>query len=171
MGERSAVRPKSEQSVSQSDPGLRRPTPPLTAGRKPAARPPRSHEEGTYDLKSREAGLAQPKIGQGAGQSPAVSARREALASSLNLLILNTPLSHVLDKIPNQILLSFSRRSIAGIGRHMAIRPCSPLPVSSHRPFSFSRHICARYPFHSYVLLHNRLSGGFHAISVPCASP
>jgi len=80
MGERSAVRPKSGQSVSQSDPGLRRPTPPATAGRKPAACPPLSvlsfsppHPE----VPLREVGLSQSKTGRGAGQSPAVL-RREA---------------------------------------------------------------------------------------------
>jgi hypothetical protein len=84
MGERSAVRPKSGESVCQSDPGLRRPTPPSTAGRKPAARPPfqvqpptRAEDNG----QSREAGLAQSKIGRGAGQSPAVLSQREALRS------------------------------------------------------------------------------------------
>src|SRR6185437_5826084 len=74
VGERSAVQSKSGQSVSQSDPGLRRPTPPATAGRKPAARPP-------FSVLSfptlRKAELAQPKTGRGAGQSPAVL-RREA---------------------------------------------------------------------------------------------
>lgn len=80
VGERSAVRPKSGQSVFQSDPGLRRPTPPATVGRKPAARPPISvfsfppqHSE----LPLREAEHPQPKTGRGAGRSPAVF-RREA---------------------------------------------------------------------------------------------
>ena len=82
MGERSAVRPKSGQSVSQSDPGLRRPTPPSTAGRKPAARPPISPWKARTNA-AREAGLPQPKIGQGAGQSPAISTQREALGTSL----------------------------------------------------------------------------------------
>ena len=80
MGERSAVGRKSGESVSQSDPGLRRPTPPSTAGRKPAARPPLLgvSREG---LSPREAGLTQRKTGRGAGQSPAVLTQREALAS------------------------------------------------------------------------------------------
>lgn len=82
MGERSAVRPKSGESVRQSDPGLRRPTPPSTAGRKPAARPRlqlvRTIEPAEAP-KAREAGLPQPKTGRGAGQSPAVSAQRAAL--------------------------------------------------------------------------------------------
>ena len=84
MGERSAVRPKSGESVRQSDPGLRRPTPPSTAGRKPAARPssplilairPAEAQE------TREAGLAQPKTGRGAGQGPAEIAQRAALGT------------------------------------------------------------------------------------------
>ena len=78
MGERSAVRPKSGQSVCESDPGLRRPTPPKTAGRKPAARPIQPEEI------AREAGLTQPKIRRGAGQSPAVRSQREALVTSTN---------------------------------------------------------------------------------------
>jgi len=85
MGERSAVRPKSGQSVSQSDPGLRRPTPPSTAGRKPAARPPVSILSFTPPkqvLPSREAGPAQPKTGRGAGWNPAIKSRREALGST-----------------------------------------------------------------------------------------
>lgn len=82
MGERSAVRPKSGQSVCQSDPGLRRPTPPMTAGRKPAARPPISPRKVRLNA-AREAGLPQPKIGRGAGQSPAVSNQREALGACL----------------------------------------------------------------------------------------
>jgi hypothetical protein len=87
MGERSAVGPKSGPSVSQSDPGLRRPTPPPTAGRKPEARPPiHSHGFG-FGLgvapESREAGLPyQPKTGRGAGQSPAIELQREALDTS-----------------------------------------------------------------------------------------
>jgi hypothetical protein len=81
MGERSAVGPKSGKSVSQSDPGLRRPTPPATAGRKPAARPPisvRSFTGCKSGLTLHEAEHAQPKTGRGAGQSPAAAIRREA---------------------------------------------------------------------------------------------
>jgi hypothetical protein len=63
--EHSAVNPNSGKSVSHSDPGLRRPRPVPTAGRKPAARPL----------------IAQAKSGQGAGQSPATERQREALAS------------------------------------------------------------------------------------------
>jgi len=84
MGERSAVRPKSGQSVSQSDPGLRRPTPPSTAGRKPAARPTVQFYPATKsndDFTPREAGGAQRKTGRGAGQSPAVQTQRAALGS------------------------------------------------------------------------------------------
>lgn len=81
MGERSAVRPKSGQSVSQSDPGLRRPTPPMTAGRKPAARPPNpilSFTPSNLESPSREAGLPQPKTGRGTGQNPVVLTGRAA---------------------------------------------------------------------------------------------
>ena len=86
MGERSAVRPKSGKSVHQSDPGLRRPTPPATAGRKPPARPPVSTvcrpgvEIEVFD--SRAAGLSQPKTGQGFGDGvPDIEIQREALGS------------------------------------------------------------------------------------------
>lgn len=82
MGERSAVGPKSGPSVHQSDPGLRRPTPPPTAGRKPEARPP-FHSQGSgfgVGTKLREAGLPyQPKTGRVAGQRPAEYLQREAL--------------------------------------------------------------------------------------------
>ena len=84
MGERSAVGPKSGESVRQSDPGLRRPTPPSTAGRKPAARPPVSQSSILHSsaaVMSREAGIAQPKTGRGAGQSPAEMPQRAALGS------------------------------------------------------------------------------------------
>lgn len=78
MGERSAVRPKSGQSVCESDPGLRRPTPPVTAGRKPAARLPNTTWKANEEM-AREAGLPQPKIRRGAGWNPAISTQREAL--------------------------------------------------------------------------------------------
>jgi hypothetical protein len=87
MGERSAVDSNSGASVHQSDPGLRRPTPPPTAGRKPEARPP-IHSQGFavgvgVATQLREAGLPyQPKTGRGAGQSPATELQREALDTS-----------------------------------------------------------------------------------------
>ncbi len=84
MGERSAVRPKSGQSVSQSDPGLRRPTSPSTVGRKSAARPPiqlQSPTDSKLHPKPREAGVPQPKTGRGAGWNPAQQPRREAPGS------------------------------------------------------------------------------------------
>ncbi len=83
-GERSAVETKSGESVRQSDPGLRRPTPPSTAGRKPAARPPVSQSSILHSsaaVASREAGIPQPKTGRGAGQSPAEMPQRAALGS------------------------------------------------------------------------------------------
>jgi hypothetical protein len=110
MGERSAVRPKSGQSVRQSDPALRRPTPPSTAGRKPAARPS-FQTNAPLALQgcaqSREAGLAQPKIGRGAGQSPAVSTQREALDSLVELPGPNTSSLETLDDSQTAILLEF----------------------------------------------------------------
>ena len=86
MGERSAVGRKSGRSVRQSDPGLRRPTPPSTAGRKPVARPPVSIPSASdveRDVLSREAGVTQRKTGRGVGQSPTVSSQREALGLSI----------------------------------------------------------------------------------------
>jgi len=81
MGERSAVEPKSGTSVHQSDPALRRPTPPPTAGRKPEARPP-FHSPGFgvgVAPKHREAGLpSQRKTGRGTEQSSVEYLRREA---------------------------------------------------------------------------------------------
>lgn len=85
MGERSAVRPRSGKSVRQSDPGLRRPTPPSTAGRKPAARPPASiSPPGIIKVAEMPgtARTAQHKTGRGAGWNPAVQTRREAPGSS-----------------------------------------------------------------------------------------
>jgi len=81
-GERSAVRLNSGQSVHQSDPGLRRPTPPPTAGRKPAARPPVTPQWFGFDVvpESREAGLPpQHKTGRGTEQSSVECLQREAL--------------------------------------------------------------------------------------------
>ena len=83
MGERSAVRPKSGASVYHSDPGLRRPTTPATAGRKPEARPPALlNPELAVAFESRAAGLSQPKTGRGAGQRPAVETQRAALSTT-----------------------------------------------------------------------------------------
>jgi len=82
MGERDAVGPKSGPSVTQSDPGLRRPTPPPTAGRKPAARPPVTSQGFGFDVapESREAGLpSQHKTGRGTEQSSVGYLQREAL--------------------------------------------------------------------------------------------
>jgi hypothetical protein len=82
VGKRSAVGPKSGPSVHQSDPGLRRPTPPPTAGRKPEACPP-IHSHGFWvgvAPKLREAGLPyQPKTGRGTEQSSVEELQREAL--------------------------------------------------------------------------------------------
>jgi len=84
MGERSAVESKSGKTVRQSVPALRRPTPPSTAGRKPAARPPIPFHRATDskdDSRPREAAGSQRKTGGGAGQSPAVQSRRDAPGS------------------------------------------------------------------------------------------
>jgi hypothetical protein len=65
VDERGAVE-KSGESVRQSDPGLRRPTTPATAGRKLAARP--------FTTENREAGQYQHKTGRGVGQRPTMPA-------------------------------------------------------------------------------------------------
>ena len=106
MGERSAVRPKSGQSVSQSEPGLRRPTPPVTAGRKPATRPPISPRKARTNA-AREAGLPQPKIGRGAGWNPAVLAQRGALGTSLQPKEAQASPSVTLDKSQIKALAEF----------------------------------------------------------------
>ncbi len=63
-GEHSAVDSKSGEPVHQSGPGLKRPTPPLTGGRKSPARPSAS---------------LQPKTGRGPGWNPGIEIEREAL--------------------------------------------------------------------------------------------
>jgi len=110
MGERSAVRPKSGQSVSQSDPGLRRPTPPSMAGRKPAARPPvqfRPAADSKDDSRPRAAGGAQRKTGRGAGQSPAVQTQRAALGSFTPLADTDAVLSFAPDDSQITALIEF----------------------------------------------------------------
>ena len=100
MDERSAVENKSGETVHQSVPGLRRPTSPATAGRKPAARPPVCPE-------SREAGLrSQPKTGRGARKSPAIAEQREALLPD-NESSFNAPLAGMLDEHHIQTLVEF----------------------------------------------------------------
>jgi hypothetical protein len=110
MGERSAVRPKSGQSVSQSDPGLRRPTPPSTAGRKPAARPPiqvLSFTSSKLGVTPREAGTSHRKTGRGAGQRPASQFRREA--PDTNALVSKPALLANLQDFELEPLLNFFR--------------------------------------------------------------
>jgi hypothetical protein len=100
MGERSAVRPKSGKSVRQSDPALRRPTSPSTAGRKPAARPPVQISPATdiqFHSTSREAGTSQRKTVRGTGQSPDNQAQREALGSFTSTTQSHSSISYVLD--------------------------------------------------------------------------
>ncbi len=110
MGERSAVRPKSGESVRQSDPGLRRPTPPLTAGRKPAARPPLQFLPATSsknDSRLRAAGNTQRKTGRGAGQSPAVQFRRAARVSFTQSTQTDSDLPYALEDSHIEILIQF----------------------------------------------------------------
>lgn len=109
-GERSAVRPNSGASVYQSDPGLRRPTPPATAGRKPEARPPvllNPGFESAVALESRAAGLSQPKTGRGVGQSPAKDSQRIALSSSSECLKCDTPANDPLDDFSIASVIQF----------------------------------------------------------------
>ena len=110
MGERNAVGPKSGKSVSQSDPGLRRPTLPSTAGRKPAARPPIYFPPATAPKvipTAREAGGTQSKTGRGAGQSPAIQAQREALGSFTTSSQSNSFSSGALDDSQIAVLIQF----------------------------------------------------------------
>ncbi len=105
MDERSAVGYKSGETVHQSVPGLRRPTSPATAGRKPAARPPVSLHE--VRPESREAGLrSQPKTGRGAGQSPAIVEQRAALHPDEESTS-DAPLAGMLDEHHIQALVEF----------------------------------------------------------------
>jgi hypothetical protein len=113
MGERSAVRPKSGLSVSQSDPGLRRPTLPLTVGRKPAARHPIpicSFSSSKIVSTPRKPGPSQSKTGRGAWQSPAVQFRREAA-------VLN-----VLSSDPQSLPLDVGRRLFSGVAAAVGTR-------------------------------------------------
>ena len=104
MNERGADESKSGETVHQSVPGLRRPTSPKTAGRKPAARPCVSLLEA--GPQSREAGLrSQPKTGRGAGQSPAIAEQREALYPENQHS--DAPLAGVLDEHHIQALVEF----------------------------------------------------------------
>jgi hypothetical protein len=84
VGERGAVEPESGKSVRQSDPGLRRPTPPSTAGRKSAARPLIHFPPATNSRvipKARETERTQPKTGRSARRSLATQPRRAAPGS------------------------------------------------------------------------------------------
>jgi len=102
MDERGAVDTKSGKAVHQSVPGLRRPTSPVTAGRKPAARP------SAFEVcpASRAAGLrSQPKTGRGAGQSPAIADEREVLYPENQHS--DAPLARMLDEHHIQALVEF----------------------------------------------------------------
>ena len=110
MGERSAVGTKSGESVRQSDPGLRRPTPPSTAGRKPAARPPIQFlpaENSKVDSRARAAGLSQRKTGRSARRSLAIQARREAPGSFTPSDESDSPTPYALDESQISALIQF----------------------------------------------------------------
>lgn len=85
VGERDDVRIRnSGQTASRAVPGLRvGQTLPLTAGRKPEARPPISAgccgESGAVAFKPRAAGLSEPKNAQGFGDGVPMSVERRAL--------------------------------------------------------------------------------------------
>jgi hypothetical protein len=84
MDKRSAVGSKFGEMVRQSVPGLRRPTPPSTTGRKPAARPSFSSYSATVSrdsIQPRVAGSTQRIASRNAEQSPAVLSRCEAPVS------------------------------------------------------------------------------------------
>ena len=78
----------------------------MTAGRKPAARPPISPRKARPNA-AREAGIPQPKIGQGAGQSPAISTQREALGFCLQSPDLQSSPLATLDKSQIKALAEF----------------------------------------------------------------
>ena len=110
MGERSAVQPKSGESVRQSDPGLRRPTPPSTAGRKPAARPPIQIppvSDSKGNSRPREAGGSQRKTGRGAGWNPAIQSRRAAPGSFTPMAESDSALSYTPDDPQITALIQF----------------------------------------------------------------
>jgi hypothetical protein len=81
----------------------------VTAGRKPAARPPFQirKAEVTQKSQAREAGIPQPKIGRGAGWNPAVSAQREALGISLQSSESQTSPLPAFDKSQIRTLVEF----------------------------------------------------------------
>jgi len=90
--------------------GLRRPTPPSTAGLNPAARPPVRVSPATdcqSASTSREAGISQRKTVRGAGQSPAIQAQREALGSFTSTIQSDSLVSYVLDDSQIETLLEF----------------------------------------------------------------
>ena len=110
MGERSAVESKSGKTVRQSVPALRRPTPPSTAGRKPAARPPIQFPPIAVpddDSRPREAAGTQRKTGRRAGQSPAIQSRREAPCSFTGTIQSRPSLPYSLDDPQISSLIRF----------------------------------------------------------------
>jgi len=110
MGERSAVEPKSGETVRQSVPALIRPTPPSTAGRKPAARPPCDFPpapNSKNDFRSCAVTGVQRKTGRGAGQSPAIQSRRDAQCSFTRSDGAAPTLPHSLDDSEVAALIQF----------------------------------------------------------------
>jgi hypothetical protein len=168
MGERSAVRPKSGQSVSQSDPGLRRPTPPTTAGRKPAARPPVQFLPTTSNHDSRVVNFSQHKTVRGAGQSPALFTQRAALVARPQ-----STESQVSPYSPSTSLKSerwsISSRWIGGTGKHMVSDPCSPsaVPRLVLRAAAHAHLISPRKPSNQT----NRRSFAEGVLCLSCLSP
>jgi hypothetical protein len=109
-GERSAVRPRTGESVRQSDPELRRPTPPSTAVRKSAARPSVQFlptTDSKDDSRPRAAGLSQRKTGRGAGWNPAIQFRREAPGSLTQSAQSNSVPPYTLDDSHITALIQF----------------------------------------------------------------
>ena len=169
MGERSAVRPKSGQSVSQSDPGLRRPTPPSTAGRKPAARPPFqvSHHAMQVPQRPAKRALLSLKLAGVRDRVPPYrsSAQRwaRAIKSPKPKRLLYPPsTNHKLKHWP-----SSSRFSTAGTGRHMESNPCKPSSVAAVPPHYAIQASFEIFPTHPKPFAFSFLAGGFPCHSEP----
>ena len=94
MGERIAADSNSGNAVDHSAPGLKQPTHPSTAGRKPEARPP----------------ILQPKSGPGRGAgSPAIECQREALGS---MVPSGEREAFALDAVPSESLSEIEIQSV-----------------------------------------------------------
>jgi hypothetical protein len=175
MGERSAVRPQSGLSVCESDPGLRRPTPPATAGRKPVARPCiQTLEKQITEQQEgrREAGHPQPKIRRGAGQSPAVSTQRAVLGVLAHSSGAPASPLPTLDKSQIRTLADFIRTLDRGAGRHMGSNPCKPARVTGLAfPLSvLAQSVIARIHPHPYACKFFAGSSSCHSQYLLCLS-